>query len=335
MRLCMSTSRSIVIVTWVPAAILWLFFLTAQQFLPTWTWLLDWHVYAAGAEDFLQRTLYSVPLDSPYRLPIDAFNHPPLAALVALPLLILPDGVAGTLFVGLNVLAMAATSVLVAGLLGARHPWAWGGAGFLVYTVHPWVRLAFLGNNTPLVLLLVVLFAHLHFEGRDRAAGWSLGLAIALKLWPIALIPFVLRERRWPALTHAALVVVVSGLVSFAWLGLDAVGPALEAMQERAVIEADNPVFLLSWVRETQPWWPWWGGMAVAAVLALIPAGGRVGIGLGILAGLALVPNLWRTYLATFVVGLLLVTKGLRSRFAKAAPQHNQAQTQPRPVVER
>jgi hypothetical protein len=301
----------VITVSWASAALLWVFFVLTQQFRPVRGWLLDWHVYAAAARDFLDGTLYSMPLESTYPLPIAEFNYPPLAAISVIPLLPLPDPVGGTAWVVLNLLAMAGTTLLVAKILGARQPLLWGGLGFLAYTLHPWLRLAFLGNNTPLVLLLVAAFAYEHLRGRNRAAGAFLGLAIALKLWPVALIPLLLRERRWESL--GAVTVVVGGvlIVSLAWLGIGAVGPAVHAMQARAEIGAVNPVLFISWLRETQPWWPSWGGYAVAGILLVIPARGKLGIGLGMLAGLALVPNLWRTYAPTLVVAGVLSIGGM------------------------
>jgi hypothetical protein len=98
--------------------------------------------------------------------------------------------------------------------------------------------------------------------------------------------------------------------VSLARLGVEVVGPASRAIQATAVIEPDNPVFFVSWLRETQSWWPWWGGYVVAVALAAIPATGLLGIGLGMFAGLAVVPNLWRTYVPTMVVASIFAVRG-------------------------
>jgi len=309
--------RIVVVGTWTIAALIWLFFLATQQFLPTEIWLLDWHVYSAGARDFLAHDLYYIPLESAYRIPVDAFNYPPLSAIAVLPLVPLPDALGGNIWVVLNIVAMAGTAVLTASIVGARQPWLWGGIGFLAYTIHPWMKLAFLGNNTPLVLLLVAAFAYQHLRGRNRSAGWLLGAAIAIKLWPVALVPLLLRERRWETLAWSSVVAGGVALVTFVWLGLDVLRPALEAMQVKAIIEPDNPVFFVSWLRETQSWWPSWGGFVMAAVLALIPVGGRLGIGLGILGGLALVPNLWRTYLPTLLFAALLAGADVLKRMSR------------------
>ena len=322
--------RLITATSWTVATVIWVLFLATQQFWPTEIWLLDWHVYSAGAQDFLSGALYLEPLESVHRLPIGVFNYPPLSAIAAIPLLPVTDGVAGTFWVALNVAAVAATAVVVARILGARHPLLWGGLGFLAYTLHPWMKLAFLGNNTPLVLLLVSLFAEAHLSGRQRAAGVLLGAAIALKAWPLALVPLLVREGRWKAVAWTAGVVGIAALVTLARLGTDVIGPAIVALQARAPIEPDNPVLLVSWLRVSQAWWPWWGGFAVAVAILAVPARGRVGIGLGILAGLAPIPNLWRTYLPTLVVAVLLVLSGfvqwpIRRREAPAAVPSEQA----------
>jgi len=303
--------RIVQVGSWTLAAVIWLFFLTSQQFFPTEFWLLDWHVYSAGGRDFVARDLYHVALESPYSIPVNAFNYPPLSAIAVLPLLPLPDQLGGDIWVTLNIVAVGATAVLTASILGARRPLLWGGLGFLAYTLHPWMNLAFLGNNTPLVLLLVAAFAHQHLLGRGRSAGVLLGAAIAMKLWPLALFPLLFRDRRWETLAWSTFVAGGIAVLTVSWLGLDVLRPAWDAMQVKAIVEPGNPVFFVSWLRETQPWWPWWGGFVVALLLALIPVSGRLGIGLGILGGLALVPNLWRTYLPTLVFAGFLAAADL------------------------
>jgi hypothetical protein len=292
-------------------------------------------VYTAGAKDFIDGTLYVTPLQSAYDLPVSHFNLPPLSAIAVIPFLFLPDSIGGTVWVVLNIVAVAGTAVLVARILGAQRQALWGAIGFLAFTVNPWMKLAFLGNNTPLVLFLVTAFAHEHLRSRERSAGALLGTAIALKLWPIALIPVLVRDRRWLSLAWAAVISGYVADVTVLWLGPGIVGPLATAMQERALIEPENPVFYISWLRETQSWWPPWGAYVVAALLAAIPASGQLGIGLGIFAGLALVPNLWRTYVPTLVVGAIFVMRAVyelrissRSRDAHPIPAARPA-TQP------
>jgi hypothetical protein len=301
------------VLAWVLATALWVSFLAIQQFSARYTWLLDWHVYAAGARDLLDRTLYQTPLESAYRLPVDAFNYPPLSAAVAVPFLGLPDQLAGTIWVAMSLVAMAAAVVLTARLMEVRDVLAWSGFGFLAYTLHPWFVLALLGNNTPFVLLAVVAFAHEHLAGRERRAGLLLGVAIGLKLWPAFLIPLLLRERRWVSLLWAAGFVAATGIAAILWLGPDSIAPALRAFGVRDQVGGENIVLGFSWLREAFGV-PTWLAVAAAIAMVAIPVRGKLGLGLGILAGLAVVPNLWRSYLPTIVVALLLIARGFLDR---------------------
>jgi hypothetical protein len=304
--------RWVGIVAWVSSLVAWVVQITVQQFDPIPTWLYDWHVYAAAARAFLEGTLYSEPLTSTFPLPVVVFNYPPLSALVVAPLLLLPDQVAGTLWVTANIAAMGGAALLTARLLRLSDADAWAGIGFFVFTFNPWSWLALLGNNTPLVLVLVVWFAHYHVNGRQGWAGVLLGVAIGLKLWPVTLLPLLLRERHWRSLLVVAGISVAVGLTTVVWLGPDVIGPAADSLRSRDDIKPGNLIFGITWLRENVDWWPSWGGYAVAIGLAVIPARGRLGLGLGILAGMAAVPNLWRHYLPTVAVGFLLVAFGLR-----------------------
>lgn len=312
---------------WVTSVLAWAIRLTVQQFNPIPTWLYDWHVYASAAAGLLQGTLYEAPLQSEFPLPVTVFNYPPLSALVVAPLLLLPDQVAGTLWVAANIAAMGAAAVITARLLRLSQAVAWAGIGFYVFTFNPWYWLALLGNNTPLVLLLVVAFAGYHSASQRGRAGLLLGIAIAMKLWPAALIPLLLRERRWQSVVWVAGICAGVGVATLAWLGPDVIGPAADAMRSRDDIKPGNPVFGITWLRENIDWWPSWGGYAVAAALVAIPARGRLGLGLGILAGMAAVPNLWRHYLPTVFVGFLLLAFGRRHSGAETHPPESTARS--------
>jgi hypothetical protein len=300
------------VVAWGSSVLAWIISIVVQQFDPIPTWLYDWHVYAAAATALLEGTLYFEPLESAFPLPVVIFNYPPLSALIVTPLLLLPDQVAGTLWVVSNIAAMGAAAVLVARILRLSNGVAWAGIGFFVFTFNPWAWLALLGNNTPLVLLLVVAFAHYHVAGHRGRAGVLLGLAIGLKLWPASLLPLLFRERRWHSLLWAVGISAAVVVATVAWLGPDVIGPAADSMRARDDIKPTNPVFGITWLRENIDWWPSWGGYAIAALLVLIPARGGLGLGLGILAGMAAVPNLWRHYLPTVAVGILLLAFGIR-----------------------
>jgi hypothetical protein len=284
---------------WIASIALWVGYLVIW---PIYAPLLDYHVAAGGAWDLLDGSLYRSQLTYPGVLPIDRFNYPPLMAAIAVPFALLPEYIGGTAWVILNLVSMGVGIVLLIRLLGL--PWGWAGIGFGLFTIHPWAVWTLMGNINPLMLGLVMAFAWLHIAERQRWAGIALAVAIGLKLWPLAFVPLLLRERRWTTLAWTAGALAVQGLLTVAWLGVDVIGPMVADLTYRLPLASDS--FVLNH-------WPSWAGYTIAGALLLVPAKGRLGLGLAMLAGMALVPNLWRHYLPTIVAGGLLVAFNLRA----------------------
>ena len=295
---------------WAIAAVVWVDRLVAVAYEGYKGWLVDWHVYAAGAQNLLDGDLYRVPLISPYRIPVDTFNLPPAAPAMAIPFLVLPDGVAGPMWVILNVVAVAATALLTARIVRVRPAWLWAGAAFLALTLSPWGNPALLGNNTPLVLLLVAGFVTTHLAERSTLAGAMLGVAIATKLWPATFLVVLARERSWRTFAWAVGTAAVIFLVAILWLGgIGVIGPMVSSLSVRDDITTQFVVGI-TWLRENVDWWPEWGGWAISLLILLIPARGMTGYGLATLAGMAAIPNLWRHYWGTVAFGVVLLIRG-------------------------
>jgi hypothetical protein len=215
----------------------------------------------------------------------------------------------------LNVTAVGAAAVLTTHLLRLRYPWLWAGAIFCLYSVTDWSAAALLGNNSPLVLLLVAGFVAVHLANRPVAGGLLLGVAIATKLWPATFLVVLARERDWRAFSWAAGTAATIMVVLILWLGgLGVIGPMVAALQVRDEIAPDRFVLGITWLREHVSWWPDWGGYAISLLILLIPAKGMTGYGLATLAGMAAIPNLWRHYWATVIFGVLLLGRGLLDR---------------------
>ena len=281
---------------------------------------LDWRAYATGAAQLLDHSLYRVPLDAGTApLPLDTFNMPPLAAAAALPFLPLgADAPLAWQLLGAAGVALAA--VAIGRLLGSdwRGAVLWGGVGLGAYVamdrlavpdeLNYWWGLA-LGNNGYLMLGLVAAIALTLTTRHERSAGLLLAAAIGIKVWPVALLPLLLRERRWTTVSWAGAGQAIQGLVFVLWLGPDVVPLALAALGERA--EADTLVIGVAAIGSFVSWWPVWAPAAAGVLLVLVPARGLTGLGLGILAGLAAIANLWGHYLPTIVFGAILVAGGL------------------------
>ena len=285
-------------------------------------WLYDWHVYWAGAIDFVERDLYRGPLLLPgWPLPTPVFNQPPGAAILAVPFLPLGHDLASLLWLAIGLAALLAAVVATIHLAKVRQGWAIAGAGLLVYADRTMVGHTILGNVNFVVLAILVGFAWSHLAMRQRTAGALLGAAIAIKLWPLALLPLLVREARWTEIRWAAAIVVVQGVFVLSWLGADVVPDLVAALRTDLPIPRGASFMWTTWAREVLGLSPWIGP-ALAAAILLIPARGALGIGLGLVAGLSMVNNLWDHYMTTFALAAVLIFMGLRDR---SSPAHERA----------
>jgi len=279
--------------------------------------LVDWHVFDAGARQLVARDLYRTPLEI-QGLPLSAtqFRLPPFSAALALPLAGLPvDDVAGVIWQGLAATSIAGAVVIVAVIARLHSPVLWAGIAVGLLSVTLWyLEGLHLGTNNYLVLLLVAAFCWCYLTGRWRLAGLLLGLAVATKLWPATLAVVAIRERRWPVLGWATAFLAAQAAVVLAWLGPDVVGSILATLGE----PIPPTGYLLgptaiSGLREV---WNSGAGLAVGVGLLLIPARGRLGLGLAILAAMAVIANLWIHYGPTILFALALIGMELLSHLA-------------------
>ena len=281
--------------------------------------LLDWHVYAAGSRQLLDGTLYAGSLTSPFEIPVNSFNLPPGAAVLATPFVVLREPFGGIAWIAMGVIAMAACCIGTARILELRQPLLVGGAFFALYAAHPWFSTIRLGNVNPLVLLLVVAFCWEHMHGHQRRSGAILAAAAFVKLWPIALAVVLIRDRRWIAMRWTVALLLVATVGTMAWLGIDRIPGMVESLYVKDTVGPDSVVLGVSAIALSFPWWPAWGGLAVCAALLAIPAKGRMGVGLAVIAATALIPNLWRHYLPTLVFALVLIGADVPSHLDTAA----------------
>ena len=280
-----------------------------QQDSPQLSWQYDWHVYLAGARALVDRSLYrgALTLDG-FPLPVEVFNQTPFAGAWALPFLPLDVVTGGSIWLALMVISIAGGMIVSVAVLGLPHPVLLAGIGLLAYSLSPWFWIdVLLGNINGLMFLLVAAFAWLHLHGRARAAGLILGIAIATKPWPLAFLPLLARERRWQEMRWAMAFVLLQAIVFLGWLGVDVLPRMAAQITSPVPISEGVPVFGWSLIRETYEL-PVWGGLVVGLLLLAVPARGRIGLGIAILAGLTLlVVNLWQHYLPVLSLGLLLV----------------------------
>lgn len=277
---------------------------------PPLFWMYDWHVHLAGAHDLLERDLYEGRLRLVlWPMPTPVFNLPPAAALLAVPLIPLGRELGGFVWLALNLGAISVATIGALRLFRIPHPFAWAGlvmaaySGMAMFIVH-----VALGNVNHIMLALIVSFVTAHIAGRQRIAGLLLGAAVAVKVWPVVLAVLLLRERKWREIRWAAGLLAVQGIAFLAWLGPDILPLMFDAL--RTPIPTNPTVAWTSWARDVLGW-PAWIGPALAATLLIIPARGWLGLGLGIIAGVSVVNNVWDHYLPTLAFGGLLLTCGM------------------------
>lgn len=285
---------------------------------PNIIWLYDWHVYAAGGFDLLDRTLYMTPLTFPgWPLPVATYNLPPFSAVWPLPLLWLPDAVGGVAWIVIGAVAWSWAWWAALRLVGIQSAWAWAGAALATYSLSLYWFSAniVLGNANHLVLALIVAFVWAYVRNRHQLSGVLLGLAIATKLWPVVLVVPLLRDRQWTSIAWSLCTAAIATALPLAWLGVDAVGPMAEALRLRVPIEPGVAVLWTTAFRLLWDWWPAWGSVAIAVALLAVPLRGIPGFGLAIIAGVSVVPNIWDHYLPTIMVGLLFAATAVRKQW--------------------
>jgi hypothetical protein len=177
----------------------WLAFdLTARTVFGSVPWpqsVVDYRILYDASREVFQTHTY--PAGYPY---------PPPAVAAHAATALLPFAVAAPLWLALTGLAALAVYLTIARTLAlAGRP----GAMFVLPLAHVAVAYYFQWDmrsiNCNLVVLAAVLFGAAALAGgRDRAAGFWIALAVALKLLPVLLVPYLAWTRRWRAFGWAA-----------------------------------------------------------------------------------------------------------------------------------
>jgi alpha-1,2-mannosyltransferase len=172
--------------------------------------LADLDVYRYGGRCVLELVSPYLHSDPIHDYP---FTYPPFAALLMVPLALLPGGVAGALWTGLSVGCLAATIALVRRAYGHRTS-AW-----VVVTVcaasialEPiWQNLWF--GQINLILMLAILVDVVRPD--RRTAGILLGVAAGIKLTPLVFVVLLVLIGRRAAAARA--VITFAGTLLVGW----------------------------------------------------------------------------------------------------------------------
>ncbi|MFV0462854.1 MAG: glycosyltransferase 87 family protein [Nostocoides sp.] len=191
-------------------------------FWPADQWQVDVAVYRMAGESVLVgRPVYAAMTEAPQLLP---FTYPPFAALLAVPLALMPFGLVGWLWSIAQVTATAAT-VWLAGQrfirrTGSFAPLAWALLIVPMLWLHPVSDGVRFGQVNAFLVLAVVLDLARPRWVRRLPVGMLVGFATAIKLTPAVFIVHFLICRRWRAAITAT--ATAAGATVFAWLVLPA-----------------------------------------------------------------------------------------------------------------
>lgn len=252
-------------------------------FWPLDQWQVDVEVYRQAGESILVgRPVYSAMTEPPQLLP---FTYPPFAAILAVPLALVPFGVAGWLWTAAQV---AATTTIV-----------WYAAYRLIHRFGPWAPIACAVLAAPMLWLhpvsdgirfgqvnaFIVLACLMDLRRpRPRVIAWLpagvlVGLAMSIKLTPGVFVVHYLVNRRWreaaTAVGTAVGVTLLSWVVlpgaSFAFWGGALQDPSRLGPNRGTSNQSIRGV-LLRFVGEG----------AAASVLWILLAGAVIGLGFGL-----------------------------------------------------
>lgn len=147
-------------------------------------------------------------------------DHPPPYVLALAPVSLLPYGMAFTALGYASILAAAVGGWLVAREL--RLSFAGTCGAVAVVLVHPGVHTCLWAGNVSLLLGLAVVFAWVAARrGADGWAGFWVGLATVIKLYPGLLLVAFLVGRRWRSVGTFAATVAAGAAASLALAGWD------------------------------------------------------------------------------------------------------------------
>ncbi|WP_222109250.1 glycosyltransferase 87 family protein [Streptomyces cupreus] len=150
------------------------------------------------------------------------FTYPPFAAVAMLPMALLDLPAAIVVALLLNLAALAVVLRILAGRDWRRYGWFGCLLGACALALFEPLRDTFsFGQVNVLLLALVLTDAWLLATGRERWAGYGIGLAAAIKLTPAVFIGLLLLARRWRA-AGIATAVAVGATALAAWVTPDA-----------------------------------------------------------------------------------------------------------------
>ena len=145
------------------------------------------------------------------------YRYPPLFLLLFTPFSWLPLGLAAALWLVLKALVL----VVLVRTMHSALPSQQGVGVWLVplLLAGPYVVEDFRYGNAQFLVFALTALSLLLSARRPQAAGAALALGIAIKVWPLFFVPYLLVRREWKTVQWAALILVVLTLFPSLYFG--------------------------------------------------------------------------------------------------------------------
>ncbi len=137
------------------------------------------------------------------------YLYPPAFAALLAPLTVVPNGLAVRAWLLLMLALMVGSLGIVYRVLGPPRPAELLCLAVVVLTFFPVTATLLTGAMNPVLLLLLTLAWAAWLRHRDGTAGAAIGAAIAIKLIPVALLPYLVARRHLRLLLFAAAAMAV------------------------------------------------------------------------------------------------------------------------------
>lgn len=155
---------------------------------------------------------------------INPFVYPPFFAWILIPLSQIPYHTAWFLFTCLSQTAYIASLALLVRVLfrdeNSQLFW-WGVLMALSGCFYPLFKTYSAGQMNAFMLLVLCLAIYFLQRNRDEEAGAILGLGAAIKIAPAFMIIYLAWKGRWRGVISGSIVIVLSVVISYSFLGMD------------------------------------------------------------------------------------------------------------------
>jgi Glycosyltransferase family 87 len=177
---------------------------------------MDFRVYYYGAQGVFAGSRPVYGPSSGLGWPMH-YRYPPLFLLLFAPFSWLPLGLSAALWLILKALVL----IVLVRTINSTLPAQDGVAVWLVplLLAGPYVVEDFRYGNAQFLVFALTAFSLLLSAKRPPAAGAALALGVAVKVWPLFFVPYLLLRREWKTVQWAAIILVILTLLPSFYFG--------------------------------------------------------------------------------------------------------------------